>query len=349
MKISLFVNPLPRSQLRWLSLGAQATPSAARVLLSLGALAGRDWWRAMAVCRTALVWRDWFRMFCLWAVVGSACVAAAAALMSLIIVGGGTGLVVAVDAAAVAAAAGAWLVGLNSPVGKFLLFVVLMMGWAAILMVDRIYPVMGGAWETTATASLLAFLVMVAGGSAFLALAWLGITNLALLQFGFEVVMPEGYLSWTAFAVSLSLANLALLAARERLAAARIGAGWLDRPYLGIALLCAAFGYASIPAVAFFARINTLSTAMGAGVLALVALGVLSYYGLLRKYIPAVLAVLFWAAFLLVFFLYRAVVVESGEHNFAASLAAFIAAVAVLNAGVLYAISRWDSGGGGAS
>jgi hypothetical protein len=340
MQVKKHINPIPGKEVKALHLSDQASPVGVRALINLGYIGPKEYLTALKLCRKTRRWDSWFKLFTMWSVVGSIMFGLVLMLMTLSVGGSSVLLVFMVDALIIGAAAVAFFLGLNSAVGKFLLFVIILLGGAALGMIGRIYPIYVETWQLMTIWTTCSSFIVMAGRSAFLTALWIGMVNLCLVLFGFTVLMPEAYLSWPLFAVIMALLNLAMLLAREKLTDNGYGIGWLDRPYLGLGLTMLSFGYVSIPALAFFARINTWHTVVGLLVFTAMALYIGFFYALKHKNIPILLSGFLWGAVLVVFFLFRVIVVNADEANLQVSIGIFIAVIAMLQVGVLYVVSR---------
>ncbi|MCL2673092.1 MAG: hypothetical protein FWF01_01735 [Alphaproteobacteria bacterium] len=342
MDIKRIVNFITKKDVRHLRLAEQVQPANVTDALNAGLLQTRDYLPALALCRNTDLWRGWFKFFALFSVAGSFIFALVTIMLSKAVVGSPLYLIALINVFILIFAGLAWFFGISSRMGKFMALGIIVLTWALFSVIDRVYPVDADGWEIVGLWSLCALMLAVACKSAVLMSVWIAVFNLFLLLVGFTVVMPYGTLSWPWFAAVMSVANFGLLVLRELLLNSDYDHDleWLGKHHVGVLLTLLGVAYASIPLLAFVARINALHTVIGAGAALAFAAVMGVYYAIKRKGAPVLLFLVIWMAVVAVVIGLRIVVVSVDKNNFIWLLPGFFAAMLLVQTVVFFLIMR---------
>lgn len=154
-----------------------------------------------------------------------------------------------VEAGIVIAAVAAWIVGIFRPVGQALLIAASVLVGVLLAVIGQVYHTDADAYSLFAAWTLLILPWTLASRSAAHWFLWLVVLYLALLLWGEQALVPQGYLTSTLLQVALGAGAGLFLALRET--AVRSGFGWLAASWTRLALLTAGLAILFWPSITY--------------------------------------------------------------------------------------------------
>lgn len=154
-----------------------------------------------------------------------------------------------VEAGIVIAAIAAWITGITRPVGQALLIAASVLVGVLLAVIGQVYHTDADAYSLFAAWTLLILPWTLASRSAAHWFLWLVVLNLALLLWGEQALVPEGYLTSTLLQVALGAGVGLFLSLRET--AVRFGLGWLAASWTRLALLAAGLAILFWPSIIY--------------------------------------------------------------------------------------------------
>lgn len=154
-----------------------------------------------------------------------------------------------VEAGIVVAAVAAWIVGIARPVGQALLIGASVLVGVLLAVIGQVYHTDADAYSLFAAWALLILPWTLASRSAAHWCLWLIVLYLALLLWGEQALIPDGYLTSPFLQLALGAGAGLFLGLRE--AAVRSGFAWLAGSWTRLALLAAGLVILFWPAVIY--------------------------------------------------------------------------------------------------
>lgn len=178
-----------------------------------------------------------------------------------------------VEAGIIIAAFAAWIIGIMRPVGQALLIAASVLVGVLLAVIGQVYHTDADAYSLFGAWTLLILPWTLASRSAAHWFVWLVVFYLALLLWGEQALIPEGYLTSTVLQVTIGAGAGLFLALRET--AVRSGFSWLAASWTRLALLAAGLAILFWPSVIYLIDVEgaayaPIAMAIGLGIAAAV-------------------------------------------------------------------------------